>query len=162
MAPSQSLAEIAEDRAAIAQDRASRKKAPQINTLICPPDRHVSVSNPELKAALKNRLQLEHRAMFDDLCKLIEGVANFDFFDLKQRMRTNFLPFASGARNQIYLQRNTKNLPSTTDLDQKEADFIADVYEVLYASHYRLLLKVSAAMQYPCTVCWCTAADRIR
>lgn len=35
--------------------------------------------------SIKNRLELEDRAQFDDLCKLMEGVANFDFFDLKQR-----------------------------------------------------------------------------
>lgn len=46
-------------------------------------------------------------------------------------MRKNFLPFASGARNTIYLQRSSKNLPTTTILDQKEEEFVADVYEVL-------------------------------
>ena len=35
--------------------------------------------------SIKNRLELEDRAQFDDLCKLMEGVANFDFYDLKQR-----------------------------------------------------------------------------
>lgn len=33
--------------------------------------------------AIKNRL--EDRRSFDELTKLMEGVANFDFFDLKQR-----------------------------------------------------------------------------
>jgi hypothetical protein len=56
-------------------------------------------------------------------------------------MRTNFLPFASGARNSIYLQRSSKSLPTTNMLDQKEEEFIADVYEVLQASHYTLLTK---------------------
>lgn len=35
--------------------------------------------------AVKNRLELSDRIMFDDLTKLMEGVANFDFFDLKAR-----------------------------------------------------------------------------
>lgn len=35
--------------------------------------------------AVKNRLELADRAHFDDLTKLMEGVANFDFYDLKQR-----------------------------------------------------------------------------
>lgn len=56
-------------------------------------------------------------------------------------MRNNFLPFACGARNSIYLQRSSKNLPTTPVLDQKEEEFIADVYEVLRASHYSLLTK---------------------
>jgi hypothetical protein len=56
-------------------------------------------------------------------------------------MRTNFLPFASGARNSIYLQRSSKSLPTTTVLESKEEEFIADVYEVLRASHYTLLTK---------------------
>jgi hypothetical protein len=34
-------------------------------------------------------------------------------------MRTNFLPFASGARNQVYLQRNSKGMPTTSVLDTK-------------------------------------------
>jgi hypothetical protein len=35
--------------------------------------------------AIKNRLELADRVMYDDLTKLMEGVANFDFYDLKQR-----------------------------------------------------------------------------
>lgn len=45
----------------------------------------MSVDAHELKMAIKNRLELEDRVVFDDLCKLMEGVANFDFFDLKDR-----------------------------------------------------------------------------
>lgn len=40
------------------------------------------------------------------------------------RMRKNFLPFSSGARNDIYLQRSSKALPTTDTLDTKEAEFI--------------------------------------
>lgn len=102
----------------------------QINTLVCPPEKHISVETAELKAAIKNRLALADRAVFDDLCKLMSGVAEFDFVDLASRIRTNFLPFASGAKHQIYLQRNSKNLPTTASLDKKEEEFLADVYEV--------------------------------
>jgi hypothetical protein len=52
---------------------------------ILPAEKHVSVDSHELKMAIKNRLELEDRVVFDDLCKLMEGVANFDFFDLKDR-----------------------------------------------------------------------------
>jgi hypothetical protein len=41
------------------------------------------------------------------------------------RMRKNFLPFSSGARNAIYLQRSSKALPTTDVLDRKEDEFIA-------------------------------------
>jgi hypothetical protein len=40
-------------------------------------------------------------------------------------MRKNFLPFSSGARNAIYLQRSSKALPTTDVLDKKEGEFIA-------------------------------------
>jgi hypothetical protein len=53
--------------------------------IILPAEKHVSVDSHELKMAIKNRLELEDRVVFDDLCKLMEGVANFDFFDLKDR-----------------------------------------------------------------------------
>lgn len=119
----------------------SSAKGPRVDTFVMPPEKHVSVDAHELKMAIKNRLELEDRVVFDDLCKLMEGVANFDFFDLKDRMRTNFLPFASGARNSIYLQRSSKSLPTTPVLEKKEEEFIADVYEVLRASHYTLLTK---------------------
>lgn len=42
-------------------------------------------------------------------------------------MRTNFLPFSCGARNDIYLQRSSKALPTTDTLNQKEEEFIAGV-----------------------------------
>eukprot|EP00882_Tetradesmus_deserticola_P018152 GHRQ01019478.1.p1 GENE.GHRQ01019478.1~~GHRQ01019478.1.p1 ORF type:complete len:266 (+),score=104.64 GHRQ01019478.1:211-1008(+) len=119
----------------------SLAKGPRVDTFVMPPEKHVSVESHELKLAIKNRLELEDRDVFEDLCKLMEGVANFDFFDLKDRMRNNFLPFACSARNSIFLQRSSKSLPTTAVLDQKEAEFIADVYEVLRASHYTLLTK---------------------
>jgi hypothetical protein len=50
-----------------------------------PAERHISVDPYELKVAIKNRLELCDRGMYDDLTKLMEGVANFDFYDLKQR-----------------------------------------------------------------------------
>lgn len=54
-------------------------------TCLLPAERHISVDPNELKTAIKNRLELSDRAQFDDLTKLMEGVANFDFYDLKQR-----------------------------------------------------------------------------
>jgi len=56
-------------------------------------------------------------------------------------MKENFLPFATGARHSTYLQRQGRTLPTTPALDDKEGRFIADVYEVLRASHYTLLNK---------------------
>lgn len=84
-----------------------------------PPEKHISVPKDELRKSLKNRLDLAERAKFDDLVKLMEGVASFDFVDLKHRMRANFLPFASGARNQTYLQRANQTMPTTSELDAK-------------------------------------------
>lgn len=51
----------------------------------CNTEKHVSVDGHELEMAIKNRLELEDRVVFDDLCKLMEGVANFDFIDLRDR-----------------------------------------------------------------------------
>lgn len=65
-----------------------------------PPEKHISVPKEEVLLALRNRLGGDG-AKFDELVHLMEGVASFDFMDLKDRMRTNFLPFASGARNQV-------------------------------------------------------------
>jgi hypothetical protein len=56
-----------------------------LHVLTCPAERHISVDPHELKMSIKNRLELADRAKFDDLTKLMEGVANFDFYDLKQR-----------------------------------------------------------------------------
>jgi hypothetical protein len=127
--------------ATAAKDKKNAKPAvPRVvNTLVCPPEKHISVESAELKAALKARLDLGDRAQFDQLSQLMEGIANFDFYYLKKRMKENFLPFATGARHSTYLQRQGRTLPTTPDLDDKEGKFIADVYEVLRASHYSLL-----------------------
>jgi hypothetical protein len=77
----------------------------QVNTLVMPPEKHISVHKDDLLAALRARLPERERGQFDDLVTLMEGVASFDFMDLKERMRSNFLPFASGAKNQVGAQR---------------------------------------------------------
>jgi hypothetical protein len=133
--------EVREAQKMLLKQHEDRKKVQHVNQLVVAPERHISVDTNELRLALKNRLELDQREAFDDLCKLMEGVANFDFFDLKRRIRQSFLPFAAGAKNQVYLQRTSKSLPSTISLDDKELIFIRDVYEVLRASHYRLLTR---------------------
>lgn len=50
--------------------------------------------------SIKNRLELADREKFDDLTKLMEGVANFDFYDLKQRC-----VWGHGARGGAWLVR---------------------------------------------------------
>jgi hypothetical protein len=66
-----------------------------------PPEKHISVPKGELLRALRARLPDGDRAGFDELAKLMEAVSSFDFLDLKERVRHNFLPFASGAKNQV-------------------------------------------------------------
>ncbi|GBF88981.1 aminopeptidase [Raphidocelis subcapitata] len=112
----------------------------RVNTLVMPPEKHISVPKEELRLALKNRLELSDRGHFDDLVKLMEGVASFDFVDLKHRMRSNFLPFGSGARNKAYLAGLGREL-TPEDLDDKELEFLCDTYDVLRASHYHLLTR---------------------
>ncbi len=68
---------------------------------VCPPEKHISVETSELQAAIRNRLELADRAKFDELIKLMSGVANFDFAGLKERVRDNFLPFTSGAKHTV-------------------------------------------------------------
>jgi hypothetical protein len=74
---------------------------PKVNTLVMPPEKHIAAPKDDLLASLRGRLPEPDQAQFDDLVTLMEGVASFDFMDLKERMRTNFLPFASGAKNQV-------------------------------------------------------------
>ncbi len=69
--------------------------------MVCPPEKHISVETSDLLNAIKNRLHLEQRASFEELAKLMAVVGEFDFFDLKLRMRRDFLPFASGSRNEV-------------------------------------------------------------
>lgn len=84
-----------------------------------PPEKHIPVPKPQLLAALARRLPEADAPHWAELALLMEAVASFDFHDLKQRMRSNFLPFASGAKGQVYLQRNAKGIPTTYKLDHK-------------------------------------------
>lgn len=72
-------------RAASHGPSGAHDKKHQVDTFIAAPEKHISVDAQELKLALKNRLDLEDRVVFDDLYKLMEGVADFDFIDLKAR-----------------------------------------------------------------------------
>jgi hypothetical protein len=81
-----------------------------------PPEKHISVPKEELRLALKNRMELSDRAHFDDLVKLMEGIAAFDFVDLKHRMRSNFTPFAAAAA------AAERGAHSDAELDTKVSD----------------------------------------
>ena len=96
--------------------RPPRQQHP-VTTIVMPPERHISVPKDELRLALKNRVEVADRPKFDDLAKLLEGVAAFDFVDLKQRMRASFRPCGSGAVDLAALER-VKGAPITDeDLD---------------------------------------------
>jgi len=70
-----------------------------------PPEKHISVDTSELVAAIKNRLELADRPLFYELCKLMAGVAQFDFYDLKSRLRNNFVPFDANEEAAVCIHR---------------------------------------------------------
>jgi len=75
-------AAAAEAKAAAAKAKAAapaKREVHVVNTLVCPPEKHISVESGELKAALKARLDMGDRARFDEIGKLMEGESFFRF-----------------------------------------------------------------------------------
>jgi hypothetical protein len=71
-AAASAAADAAKDKKKAA-DKGKKQPPRVVNTLICPPEKHISVEMGELKAALKARLDLGDRLAFDTISNLMEG-----------------------------------------------------------------------------------------
>lgn len=81
------------------------------------------------------------RTRFEDVCLLLESILQVEFTYQRRRIKENFLIFSSGAKNTTIVTRKGKTLPLSSALNDKEVKLIADLVELLAASHYHPLTK---------------------
>ena len=106
-----------------------------------PPSTHLNAPLPEILDILRGRVPSGDREKFQMLARLAEASTEFDFLELRRRIKWTFRLFSDGAMGREYIGRLGRSLPSKTDLIQRELRFIADFLTLMQTAHYHLLSK---------------------
>ncbi|KAJ9526551.1 hypothetical protein QJQ45_017685 [Haematococcus lacustris] len=108
-------------------------------TIVCPPERHISVQFSELLAIVKGGLSISSRQRYQELAALLESLFAQEFMTLRRNLKKNFLAFSLGAKGQQMMCRLGSALPHKADLDNREQRLVADLIQLMAAARFHLL-----------------------
>ena len=109
--------------------------------VVCPPERHIPVPPHELSQVFLSRLGEDDQQKYRELLKLMEAATQFEFLDIRRRIKRNFRLFSLGAAGEEYNSRLRRGLPKKLELLQREQRFVSDFLLLLKAAHYQLLTQ---------------------
>ncbi|CAL8464423.1 g3958 [Coccomyxa elongata] len=113
-----------------------------IQKFVVPPERYISTPTDilvdDLVASITKRKGTHEKDTVLKVARLIESISQFEFTNVRRRISQNFLTFASGAPGKP-IPVHTGTEPSEEELDDMEMAFLEDMYELMQASHFRLL-----------------------
>jgi hypothetical protein len=58
---------------------------------------------------------------------------------LRRNLKHSFLPFSTGAKEQLMPQRVGKPLPTSADLDHRELDLVNELTQLLAAARFHII-----------------------
>lgn len=108
-------------------------------TIVCPPERHISIQFSELLAIVKGGLSISSRQRYQELAALLESLFAQEFMTLRRNLKKNFLAFSLGAKGQQMMCRLGSALPHKADLDNREQRLVADLIQLMAAARFHLL-----------------------
>ncbi|GMH33630.1 hypothetical protein BSKO_01464 [Bryopsis sp. KO-2023] len=110
-------------------------------SVVSPPERHISVTSHEIVEVFRGRMGSADRLKFQDFCKLVEATAQFEYLDVRRRIKRNFRLFSLGAKGEEFTARLGRNLPRKTEIVEREIRFISDFVELMKTAHYQILTE---------------------
>ncbi|KAK9804732.1 hypothetical protein WJX72_002789 [[Myrmecia] bisecta] len=108
----------------------------------CPPERFISAPQDYIMQDSTERVAAagQDGEQFRELCKLLEATCQFEFLEIRRRVKSNFNLFSLATAGKPLPKRRGKEVqPESAELDQRELRFVEDFYTLLKAAHYRLL-----------------------
>ena len=120
------------------QERARMGKI-KTSEVVCPPERYIPTPPHELSPVFLSRLGESDRQKYREFLKLVEATSQFEFLDIRRRIKRNFRLFSLGAAGEDYASLQDLDLPSKPEMIEREQRFVGDFILLLKAGHYRLL-----------------------
>lgn len=65
--------------------------------VLLPPDKYIPISVSDLTDAARASIRHEDRAVFQEICQLVEGCATTEFASLRRRVKKNYRLFSAAA-----------------------------------------------------------------
>eukprot|EP00983_Pelagomonas_calceolata_P014975 475920-Pelagomonas_calceolata.AAC.1 len=70
----------------------------------------------------------------------------------RRSLKTNFLMFSVGAKDQILPAKVGKSLPNKTDLDDKELKLVNDIMQLMAAARFHIMTEEVCCVSF-CLCC---------
>jgi len=109
--------------------------------ILRPPALHIDAPLTEILEVITGRLSSLERTKFENFSKLTEALSEFEFLELKRRIKCAFRLFSDGALGREFVGRVGKSLPSKEDLISRELRFVSDFLMLMQTAHYQLVSK---------------------
>jgi len=108
----------------------------------CPPERHIAVEFSDIFRELnKSYIPLGEQEAYKRVAELIESLYAQKFMAQRRSLKTNFLMFSVGAKDQILPAKVGKSLPNKTDLDDKELKLVNDIMQLMAAARFHIMTE---------------------
>lgn len=133
--------EFIQQRRVLLNQEHARMTRNKTNEVVCPPERHIPIPPHELSHVFLSRLGESDRQKYREFLKLVEVTSQFEFFDIRRRIKRNFRLFSLGAAGEDYPSLQHRGLPSKPEMIDREQRFVTDFISLLKAAHYRLLTQ---------------------
>mmetsp|Transcript_19840 Transcript_19840/g.59942 ORF Transcript_19840/g.59942 Transcript_19840/m.59942 type:complete len:665 (-) Transcript_19840:1314-3308(-) len=114
---------------------------PGLQKVVCPPEHFISVASQDLARALRSNVDEKDRTAFAAFVRLVEATSQFEFLDVRNRLKKDFQPFAAGAARQPIPLAKREEPPTDEFLDQEELDFVCGFDALMEAAHYARLSR---------------------
>jgi hypothetical protein len=112
---------------------------PGLQKVVCPPEHFISVSAHDLSRVLAGNLSPDQQTAFVAFHRLVESTCQFEYLDVRNRLKKDFQPFAYAAARQPLPLARREAPPSDEYLDQEELDFVCGFDALMEAAHYSRL-----------------------
>ncbi|KAF5841901.1 hypothetical protein DUNSADRAFT_10338 [Dunaliella salina] len=124
------------------QPNEQEKKPPVL--IECAADRHIAVEFSDIFKELTKTLQNVSDVNLDDykaLAELIENLYAQKFMAWRRSLKSNFLMFSVGAKDQVLPAKVGKSLPNKPELDEKELKLVYDILQLMAAARFHLMTE---------------------
>ncbi|EIE18772.1 hypothetical protein COCSUDRAFT_60075 [Coccomyxa subellipsoidea C-169] len=117
----------------------------EIEYFTVPPERYIStpteVLTDDLLGSITKSKGSQEKESVLKLARLVDSISQFEFATIRRRINQNFLKLAAADSGRQVPARVGSAGPTEEELDEMEMTFMEDVWQLMQASHFRLLSK---------------------
>eukprot|EP00892_Ulva_mutabilis_P010153 jgi/Ulvmu1/750/UM010_0124.1 len=131
---------VSPDEVNKAEGKPVEEEAPAVGyRIVLPPARHIPLTVNDVVESMRQQVPHAQRAIFEEICQIVEGLAITEFSSIRRRVKKNFRFFSQAAMKRDIPTRRGRGLKKEETMDEMEVVFLADFWELMDYAHYTAL-----------------------